>query len=102
MAEKKIPVIHLLEAVNLAHLYDLPVAPAKLPPPGQGGVFIKEMPKRPVIMLALGFLLVFITLCGRVDLMRRIFRPQRRRLSDEPLPQAKPPAAPHEEPEMLA
>ena len=47
MAEKNIPVIHLLNINQLARRYGLPVNPIPLPAAGQGDIFIqKRYPKK--------------------------------------------------------
>ncbi|KAB2849298.1 MAG: poly-gamma-glutamate system protein [Ignavibacterium sp.] len=42
MADKKIPVIHLLNVTQLAEKYGLPVSPKPIPLPGSGDVFVKK------------------------------------------------------------
>jgi poly-gamma-glutamate system protein len=42
MAEKNIPVIHLLNINQLADQYGLPVSPIPLPEPGEGEIFIQK------------------------------------------------------------
>jgi poly-gamma-glutamate system protein len=42
MAEKNIPIIHLLNVTQLAEKYGLPVSPKPIPVPGSGEVFIKH------------------------------------------------------------
>ena len=42
MAEKNIPVIHLLNINQLAHQYGLPISPSPLPQPGDGEIFIQK------------------------------------------------------------
>jgi poly-gamma-glutamate system protein len=42
MAEKHIPVIHLLNVTQLAQNYGLPVSPEPLPQPGEGDIFVKK------------------------------------------------------------
>ncbi|HQF43095.1 MAG TPA: hypothetical protein PK073_09275, partial [Ignavibacteriaceae bacterium] len=42
MADKKIPVIHLLNITQLAEKYGLPVSPKPIPQPGSGDVFVKK------------------------------------------------------------
>lgn len=42
MADKKIPVIHLLNVTQLAEKYGLPVSPKPTPQPGSGDVFVKK------------------------------------------------------------
>ncbi len=42
MADRKIPVIHLLNIPQLAKIYGLPVSPEPLPKPGEGEIFVKR------------------------------------------------------------
>ena len=42
MAEKGIPIIHLLNIKQLAHTYGLPISPAPLPVPGEGEIFVQK------------------------------------------------------------
>jgi hypothetical protein len=42
MAERGLPVIHLLNLSEIARRYDLPVSPVPLPELGQGSVYFKE------------------------------------------------------------
>ncbi|MCK7520730.1 MAG: hypothetical protein MZV64_25030 [Ignavibacteriales bacterium] len=42
MAEKNIPVIHLLNVNQLAQQYGLPANPTPLPRPGEGEIFIQK------------------------------------------------------------
>jgi poly-gamma-glutamate system protein len=42
MAEKNIPIIHLLNINQLAHQYGLPISPSPLPQPGEGEIFIQK------------------------------------------------------------
>ncbi len=42
MAERGVPVIHILEIAALARRYGLPVAPDYLPEPGEGEIFVRD------------------------------------------------------------
>jgi poly-gamma-glutamate system protein len=42
MAEKNIPIIHLLNITQLAEKFGLPVSPKPIPEPGSGEIFIKR------------------------------------------------------------
>jgi len=42
MAEKNIPIVHLLNINQLAHQYGLPISPSPLPQPGDGEIFIQK------------------------------------------------------------
>ncbi len=48
MAEKGVPVVHLLNIVQLARDHGLPVSPDFFPSPGEGDIFIKEMYRLPL------------------------------------------------------
>ena len=62
MAERKIPVIHLLYVRGLAQRYGLPWDPVPLPPPGQGKIYELVREKQPLFALlaSLYFLLVIL------------------------------------------
>jgi poly-gamma-glutamate system protein len=73
MAEKGVPIIHLLEIDDLAREHGLPVAPDYLPPPGEGGVFVKEMYSWPLASVTL---VVYCAACALIlapELRRGIF-----------------------------
>jgi hypothetical protein len=73
MAEKGVPVLHLINIVSLAREYGLPVTPDYLPSAGEGEIFVKQMYRMP---LAAGMLLAYCSLCGLVlapELRRGIF-----------------------------
>jgi len=58
MAEKGIPLIHLLNIVDLARDHGLPVAPDYFPLPGEGDIFIKEMYRLPLAAI------IFVVYCS--------------------------------------
>lgn len=68
MAEKNIPVIHLLNINQLARRYGLPVNPIPLPATGQGDIFIQ---KRYSVVLTLGVTLFLILAIAFVFIMER-------------------------------
>jgi poly-gamma-glutamate system protein len=80
MAERGVPVLHVLNIVALAQQYGLPVAPDFLPRPGEGEIFMRDTYRLP---LAAAFLLAYGALCALVlapELRRGIFdRMSRRR-----------------------
>ncbi|MFH1841879.1 MAG: poly-gamma-glutamate system protein [bacterium] len=63
MAEKGVPIIHLLNIVDLARRHGLPVTPEFLPAPGEGDIFVKQMYRLP---LAAGLLVLYCGLCGLI------------------------------------
>ena len=67
MAERKIPVIHLLYIRGLAQRYGFPWDPVPLPPPGQGKIYDIVREKQPIFVLiaSLYFLLVILFLSLR-------------------------------------
>jgi poly-gamma-glutamate system protein len=68
MAEKNIPVIHLLNINQLARRYGLPVNPIPLPAAGQGDIFIQ---KRYSVILTAGVTLFLILAIAFVFIMER-------------------------------
>ena len=68
MAEKNIPVIHLLNINQLARRYGLPVNPIPLPAAGQGDIFIQ---KRYSVVLTSGVTLFLILAIAFVFIMER-------------------------------
>ncbi len=74
MAERGVPVVHLLEVVDLAREFGLPVTPDYLPAPGEGDIFVRDSYRLP---LAAVFFVVYAGLCAMVlaPEVRRRFRP---------------------------
>ena len=73
MAEKGVPVIHLLNIVDLARRHGLPTSPDYFPMPGEGDIFIKEMYRLP---LAAAIFVIYCTGCVLIlapELRRGIF-----------------------------
>lgn len=73
MAEKGVPVIHLLNIVELARQHGLPTMPDYLPAPGEGDIFVKEMYRLP---LAAGVLVFYCAACVLIlapELRRGLF-----------------------------
>ena len=68
MAEKNIPIIHLLNVNQLAQKYGLPVNPTPLPRPGAGEIFIQ---KRYSVMLTSGVTFFLIIAILFVFIMER-------------------------------
>jgi len=73
MAEKGVPVIHLLNIVDLAREHGLPVSPDFLPEPGEGDIFVKEMYRLPLAAILLVFYCAVCTLILAPELRRGIF-----------------------------
>jgi poly-gamma-glutamate system protein len=68
MAEKNIPVIHLLNVNQLAQQYGLPLNPSPLPKPGEGEIFIQ---KRYSVLLTAGVSFFLTIAIAFVYLMER-------------------------------
>ncbi|RPI70429.1 MAG: poly-gamma-glutamate system protein [Ignavibacteriales bacterium] len=68
MAEKNIPIIHLLNVNQLAQQYGLPANPTPLPRPGEGEIFIQ---KRYSVLLASGVTFFLIIAISFVFIMER-------------------------------
>lgn len=60
MADKKIPVIHLLNVTQLAEKYGLPVSPKPIPLPGSGDVFVKKQYNVLLTIIVTSILIVLI------------------------------------------
>jgi len=63
MADKGVPVIHLLEIASLARDYGLPVAPDYLPEPGEGDIFVRDSYR---LDLVAAVFLIYAGLCAAV------------------------------------
>jgi poly-gamma-glutamate system protein len=59
-AEKNVPVIHLLDILDIAEDYELPIAPEPLPKPGTGKVFEDERYNRTIAAIALVIMIILI------------------------------------------
>ena len=68
MAEKNIPVIHLLNVNQLAVQYGLPLNPTPLPQPGEGEIFIQ---RRYSVLLTMGVTFFLVIAISFVFLMER-------------------------------
>ena len=68
MAEKNIPIIHLLNVNQLAQKYGLPINPIPVPRPGEGEIFIQ---KRYSVILTSGVTLFLIIAISFVFIMER-------------------------------
>ena len=68
MAEKNIPVIHLLNVNQLAVQYGLPLNPTPLPQPGEGEIFIQ---RRYSVLLTIGVTFFLVIAISFVFLMER-------------------------------
>ncbi|MCF7793332.1 MAG: poly-gamma-glutamate system protein [Candidatus Cloacimonetes bacterium] len=62
MADKKIPVLHLLDISRFARTYDLPDAPDPLPEPGTGNMFKDEIYNVTIASIALAILVILVLL----------------------------------------
>ncbi len=73
MAERGIPIIHLLNVQTLARMYGFPIAPQPLPEIGEGKIFFETrhhvMIAGLCIVLLVGCIVVFV----RLDLFHRLF-----------------------------
>jgi len=68
MAEKNIPIIHLLNVNKLAQKYGLPINPIPLPRAGEGEIFIQ---KRYNVLLTLGVTIFLVVAIAFVFFMER-------------------------------
>jgi len=68
MAEKNIPIIHLLNVNKLAQKYGLPINPIPLPRAGEGEIFIQ---KRYNVLLTLGVTIFLVVAISFVFFMER-------------------------------
>ncbi len=59
-AEKKIPVIHILNVLELAERYKLPLVPDKLPDPGEGQIFLEPRYNVVYAIISLAILVLLI------------------------------------------
>ncbi len=57
-AEKKIPVIHILNVLELAEKYKLPIVPDKIPEPGKGEIFVQ--PRYNVLYAVISLIILVI------------------------------------------
>lgn len=73
MAERGIPIIHLLNVERIARNYGLPVSPQPLPEIGEGKVFFEERHHVMIALLCLILLVGCITVFVRLDLFHRLF-----------------------------
>jgi len=73
MAERGIPIVHLLNVERIAHQYGLPIAPQPLPEIGEGKVFFEERHHVMIALLCLILLVGCITVFVRLDLFHRLF-----------------------------
>ena len=82
MAEKNIPIIHLLNINQLAHKYGLPISPTPLPLPGEGEIFIQ---RRYNVNLTAAVTLFLVCAVAFVFLVEK----KRHRLGTEQIPMQK-------------
>lgn len=84
-AEQRVPVIHLIQVVELAQRYGLPIAPTSLPSPGEGAaegnVFFAHEYHRGLAAAALVAILVAMYGLVRSDIAFRLFGPKANRNS---------------------
>jgi poly-gamma-glutamate system protein len=74
MSERGIPVIHLLDVVEIAEKYGLQVSPVPLPEPGQGLVFQREKYNVVVSLVVLIAYVIIIAVFIRLDVRHYLFR----------------------------
>jgi poly-gamma-glutamate system protein len=76
MAEKGVPIVHLLNIVSLARRNGLPTSPAYIPTPGEGEVFVRESYRLPlaavILVLYGGLCLAFLAPELRRGLLVRV------------------------------
>lgn len=73
MAERGIPVIHLLEVERIARAYGLPIAPVPLPEIGEGKVFEEEKHNIELAVLCSIFLIGLLFVVVRLDIFYRAY-----------------------------
>jgi poly-gamma-glutamate system protein len=77
-SEQRVPVIHLIQVVELARRYGLPIAPTSVPAPGEGAaegnVYVAREYDRLLAFAALAAILAAMYGLVRSDLAFRIFR----------------------------
>ena len=81
MAERGVPIIHLLEIDRLADRFDLPVEPIPLPEIGEGKIFSESVYSIP---LAISFFILYsiIMFCSiRFDMKHYLLRPKSKEIS---------------------
>ncbi len=81
MAEKGVPIVHLLGITELARRHGLPVAPDWRPEPGEGEIFVKTTYRLP---LAAGILVLYCGICVLIlapELHRGLFDRWNRRMA---------------------
>jgi poly-gamma-glutamate system protein len=59
-AEKKVPIVHLLDIEKIAEKYELPIAPVPLPNIGEGMMFVKAHYNIVITIIALAILVILI------------------------------------------
>ena len=59
-AERKIPVLHVLNILELAEKYKLPIVPDKLPEPGEGQIFVQPRYNVAYAVISLVILVILI------------------------------------------
>jgi poly-gamma-glutamate system protein len=74
MSERGIPVIHLLDVIDIAEQYGFRVAPVPLPQPGEGLVFEREKYNVVTSLLVLIAYAVIIAVFVRLDIRHYLFR----------------------------
>lgn len=65
MSEQNVPVIHLLNVIQIANSFGLPIAPEPLPKPGTGDIFVKKEYSLPLtifvtLILSAAILTIFV------------------------------------------
>jgi poly-gamma-glutamate system protein len=87
MADKNIPIIHLLNMAQLAETYGLPVSPEPMPEPGNGDIFVQRQYNMLLTIIAASILsivvlAVFLMEKKRHQLGTEVIQSQQRILKD--------------------
>jgi poly-gamma-glutamate system protein len=77
IVEERVPVVNLREVELLARTYGLPIAPAKIPVVGEGGVFLQHTYNKHLATGVLAVLLASIWLFMRTDIGYRLLQSSR-------------------------
>ena len=77
MAERNVPIIHLLEVNRIAEKYDLSIEPTPLPEIGQGKIFSELIYSLPLATTLLMFYSIVMFCLIRFDMKHYLFRPKR-------------------------
>ena len=81
MAERGVPIIHLLEIDRIAEKFDLPLEPIPLPEIGEGKIFSEAMYSVPLAVILLVVYSLFMFCFIRFDMKHYLFRPKGKEIS---------------------